>query len=215
MASTGIRYTRRPDGAWVDKGDVWDTVVTKNSYNKELYAELEGTREALRIHVTKQQTTAAVPSASQRYEEKFYQEYIPAKYAQAGRVASKLDEAIALQQTRLECVRASEPGFFSLPATRRDWQAKNTAEENRLKALNGRSWTVEKIRRETHYFSPSRIEPMLDKLAEDKLQREEPELTADRNKERHTEQVQANQAQEARREAERAAHRQGRGPRIG
>ena len=60
-----------------------------------------------------------------------------------------------------------------------------------------------------------KYELKLDKLAQQKLWREEPELTTDRDQERDIEQIQANQAQEARRAAEKAAHRQGHGLRIG
>lgn len=91
--------------------------------------------------------------------------YILAKYEQADRIEDRLEHLIDRQQSRLQQRRIAQPGFLSLPATRKAWQA----EQARLNRLLARLKTVQKIK------SGIRVEA----FANSKMRKENPQLARD------------------------------------
>ena len=92
--------------------------------------------------------------------------YILAKYEQADHIESRLEHLIDRRQTHLQQRQLSQPGFLSLPATRKAWQARQQAGLNRLRA---RLKTVQKLK------SGIRIEA----FANSKMRKENPQLARD------------------------------------
>ena len=95
--------------------------------------------------------------------------YILAKYEQADHIESRLEHLIDRQQSRLQQRRIAQPGFLSLPATRKAWQAEQTRQLTRLNILRARLKTVQKIK------SGIRVEA----FANSKMRKENPQLTRD------------------------------------
>ena len=95
--------------------------------------------------------------------------YILAKYEQADRIEDRLEHLIDRQQSRLQQRRIAQPGFLSLPATRKAWQAQQDRQQAGLNRLLARLKTVQKIK------SGIRIEA----CAANKMRKENPQLARD------------------------------------
>ena len=95
--------------------------------------------------------------------------YILAKYEQADRIEDRLEHLIDRQQSRLQQRRIAQPGFLSLPATRKAWQAQQDRQQARLNRLLARLKTVQKIK------SGIRVEA----FANSKMRKENPQLARD------------------------------------
>ena len=94
--------------------------------------------------------------------------YILAKYEQADHIESRLEHLIDRRQIYLQQGQLSQPGFLSLPATRKAWQAEQTRQLTRLNTLRARLKTVQKIK------SGIRIEA----FATSKMRKENPQLAS-------------------------------------
>lgn len=110
------------------------------------------------------QRTEVSSALEQNYRETLAS-YILAKYEQADRIEDRLEHLIDQQQSRLQQRRIAQPGFLSLPATRKAWQA----EQARLNRLLARLKTVQKIK------SGIRVEA----FANSKMRKENPQLARD------------------------------------
>ena len=110
------------------------------------------------------QRTEVSSALRQNYQETLGS-YILAKYEQADHIESRLELLIDRRQTHLQQRQLSQPGFLSLPATRKAWQA----EQARLNRLLARLKTVQKIK------SGIRIEA----FANSKMRKENPQLARD------------------------------------
>ena len=110
------------------------------------------------------QRTEVSSALEQNYRETLAS-YILAKYEQADYIESRLEHLIDRRQTHLQQRQLSQPGFLSLPATRKAWQA----EQARLNRLLTRLKTVQKIK------SGIRIEA----FANSKMRKENPQLARD------------------------------------
>ena len=110
------------------------------------------------------QRTEVSSALEQNYRETLAS-YILAKYEQADRIEDRLEHLIDRQQSRLQQRRIAQPGFLSLPATRKAWQA----EQARLNRLLARLKTVQKIK------SGIRVEA----FANSKMRKENPQLARD------------------------------------
>ena len=105
----------------------------------------EGIGTSLRSERGESAKRTEVSSAlAQNYQETLGS-YILAKYEQVDRIKDRLEHLIDRQQSRLQQRRIAQPGFLSLPATRKAWQA----EQARLNRLLARLQTVRKIKTET------------------------------------------------------------------
>ena len=93
--------------------------------------------------------------------------YILAKYEQADHVESRLEHLIDRRQTHLQ--QLSQPGFLSLPATRKAWHAEQARQQAGLNRLRARLKTVQNIK------SGIRIEA----FAANKMRKENPQLASD------------------------------------
>ena len=100
--------------------------------------------------------------------------YILAKHEQADRIESRLEHLIDRQQARLQQRQLARPGFLSLPATRKAWQAEQARQQAGLNRLRARLQTVREIREGTGRHG-SRIES----LAHRKMRMENPKLAKD------------------------------------
>ena len=100
--------------------------------------------------------------------------YILAKYEQADRIEDRLEHLIDRQQAHLQQRQLAQPGFLSLPATRKAWQAEQARQQAGLNKLRARLQTVREIRAETTpHKSP------IETLAVKKMRKENPELAQD------------------------------------
>ena len=95
--------------------------------------------------------------------------YIKAKYEQADRIEDHLEHLIERRQTHLQQRQLSQPGFLSLPATRKAWQAEQARQQAGLNRLRGRFKIVQNIK------SGMRIEA----FATNKMRKENPQLAKD------------------------------------
>ena len=129
--------------------------------------------------------------------------YILAKYEQADRIEDRLENLIKRRQAHLQQRQLSQPGFLSLPATRRAWQAEQARQQAGLNTLRARLKIVQNI------TSGIRIEA----FANSKVRKENPQLASDwdamRQAERH---AQARAKQQNRKPLEKARGRSLSGP---
>lgn len=100
--------------------------------------------------------------------------YVEAKHEQVERIEDKLENLINKQQAKLQQAQANQPGIFSLPGTKRLWQAQQARQQARLQSLHTRLETVREIANEMGVYAP-RVE----ELATRKFRRQEPELAAE------------------------------------
>ena len=107
-----------------------------------------------------------VSSALEQNYRETLSSYTLAKYEQADRIEDRLEHLIDRRQTHLQQRQLSQPGFLSLPATRKAWQARQQAGLNRLRA---RLKIVQRIK------SGIRIES----FAASKMRKENPHLASD------------------------------------
>ena len=112
--------------------------------------------------------TEVSSALEQNYQETF-SSYILAKYEQADHIESRLEHLIDRRQAHLQQRQLFQPGFLSLPATRKAWQAEQTRQLTRLNTLRARLKTVQKIK------SGIRIET----FANSKMRRENLQLARD------------------------------------
>ena len=106
-----------------------------------------------------------VSSALEQNYQETLASYILAKYEQVDRIEDRLEHLIDRWQTHLQQRQLSRPGFLSLPATRKAWQARQAG----LNRLRARLKTVQKIK------SGIRIKA----FAANKTRKENPQLTRD------------------------------------
>jgi hypothetical protein len=109
------------------------------------------------------------PLASQ-YEAVFTAQ-VEAKHAQVERIEDRLESLIERQDSVLQQLNASQPGFISLPASRVRWQQQVQQKTNTVNLLRGRLETVREIKDGMGIHSP-RIEEM----AARKVRAQNPEL---------------------------------------
>ena len=118
------------------------------------------------------QRTEVISALEQNYRETLGS-YILAKYEQAdhieSRIESRLEHLIDRRQTHLQQRQLSQPGFLSLPATRKAWQAQQARQQAGLNRLRARLKTVQEIK------SGMRIEA----FATSKMRKENPQLARD------------------------------------
>ena len=114
------------------------------------------------------QRTEVSSALEQDYQETL-SSYILAKYEQADRIEDRLEHLIDRQQAHLQQKQLSQPGFLSLPATRKAWQAEQARQLTRLNTLRGRLKTVQNIK------SGMRIEA----FATNKMRKENLQLAKD------------------------------------
>ena len=105
----------------------------------------EGIGTSLRSERGESAQRTEVSSALEQNYQETLGSYILAKYEQADRIKDRLEHLIDRQQSRLQQRRIAQPGFLSLPATRKAWQA----EQARLNRLLARLQTVRRIKTET------------------------------------------------------------------
>ena len=110
-----------------------------------------------------------VSSALEQSYQETLSSYILAKYEQADHVESRLEHLIDRRQAHLQQRQLSQPGFLSLPAARKAWQAQQARQQAGLNKLRARLKTVQKIK------SGIRIEA----FATSKMRRENPQLASD------------------------------------
>ena len=129
--------------------------------------------------------------------------YIKAKYEQADRIEDRLKHLIERRQTHLQQRQLSQPGFLSLPATRKAWQAEQARQQAGLNTLRARLKTVQNI------TSGIRIEA----FATSKMRRENPQLASDWDAIRQAErQAQARAKQQNRKPLDKSRGRSLSGP---
>ena len=114
------------------------------------------------------QRTEVSSALEQNYRETL-DSYTLAKYEQADRIEDRLEHLIDRRQTHLQQRQLSQPGFLSLPATRKAWQAEQARQQAGLNRLRARLETVQKIK------SGIRIEA----FAVSKMRKENPQLARD------------------------------------
>ena len=100
--------------------------------------------------------------------------YVEAKHEQAERIEDRLENLINRQQSKLQQTQANQPGMFSLPGTKRGWQAEQMKQQTRLQSLHSRLEIVREIANDMGVYAP-RIE----ELAARKLRAQEPTLAAE------------------------------------
>ena len=110
------------------------------------------------------------PTSDQSYQEALTV-YVQAKHDQVERIEDRLENIIDRQQSKLQQSQATQPGMFSMPATKRAWQSQQAKQQARLKSLHTRLETVREIANDMGVHAP-RIE----ELATRKLRDQEPEL---------------------------------------
>lgn len=98
--------------------------------------------------------------------------YVQAKHEQVELIESRLKNIINQQQVKLQQLQRNSPGIFSLPKTRRIWQADKSQQQARLHTLQNRLSVVVEIKDGMGLHSP-RIE----ELATRKMRTQNPELT--------------------------------------
>ena len=112
---------------------------------------------------------AEITTALQQDYRETLSSYIQAKYEQADRIEDRLKHIIDLRQTHLQQRQLSQPGFLSLPATRKAWQAEQARQQAGLNTLRARLKTVQNI--------TSRIR--IETFATSKMRKENPQLASD------------------------------------
>ena len=113
------------------------------------------------------------PTSDQSYQEALTV-YVQAKHEQVERIEERLENLIDRQQSRLQQSQATQPGMFSMPATKRAWQTQQAKQQARLNTLHTRLETVREIANDMGVHAP-RIE----ELAARKLRALEPELATE------------------------------------
>ena len=114
------------------------------------------------------QRTEVSEALEQNYQE-ILGSYILAKYEQAAHIESRLEHLIERRQTHVQQRQLSPPGFLSLPAKRKAWQAQQARRQAGLNRLRARLKTVQKIK------SGIRIEA----FASSETRKENPQLARD------------------------------------
>ena len=126
----------------------------------------QGVGTSLRSERGESAKRTEVSSALEQNYRETLASYILAKYEQADHIESRLEHLIDRRQSRLQQRRIAQPGFLSLPATRKAWQAQQDRQQARLNRLLARLKTVQKIK------SGIRIEA----FANSKMRKENPQL---------------------------------------
>ena len=134
-------------------------------YIQDTAQELEREQQALLETTT--------PTSDQSYQEALTV-YVQAKHDQVERIEDRLENIIDRQQSKLQQSQATQPGMFSMPATKRAWQSQQAKQQARLKSLHTRLETVREIAKDMGVHAP-RIE----ELATRKLRDQEPELATE------------------------------------
>jgi len=134
-------------------------------YIQDTAQELEREQQALLETTT--------PTSDQSYQEALTV-YVQAKHDQVERIEDRLENIIDRQQSKLQQSQATQPGMFSMPATKRAWQSQQAKQQARLKSLHTRLETVREIANDMGVHAP-RIE----ELATRKLRDQEPELATE------------------------------------
>lgn len=129
----------------------------------------QGVGTSLRSERGENAKRTEVSSALEQNYRETLASYILAKYEQADRIEDRLEHLIDRQQSRLQQRRIAQPGFLSLPATRKAWQAQQDRQQARLNRLLSRLKTVQKIK------SGIRVEA----FANSKMRKENPQLARD------------------------------------
>ena len=129
----------------------------------------EGIGSPLRSERGESTKRTEVSSALEQNYRETLASYILAKYEQADRIERRLEHLIDRRQTHLQQKQLSQPGFLSLPATRKAWQAQQAQQQAGLNRLRARLKTVQKLK------SGIRIET----FANSKMRKENPQLARD------------------------------------
>ena len=114
------------------------------------------------------------------------QTYLTANVERLERIESRLEILVENQEAALSELNAHPPGFFASRQTKAEWAANVERAQDRLQILNQRLDRVEDLEKRT------------EELAEEKLRRREPELTAARDAERRSERGSKEQRRRAR-----------------
>ena len=163
----------------------------------------EGIGSPLRSERGESTKRTEVSSALEQNYQETLGSYILAKYEQADRIEDRLEHLIERRQAHLQQRQLSQPGFLSLPATRKAWQAEQARQQAGLNRLRVRLKMVQKIK------SGIRIEA----FAASKMRKENPQLASDWDALREAErQHQARAKQQNRKPLEKSRGRSLSGP---
>ena len=99
--------------------------------------------------------------------------YVQQKHDQAMRIEKKLESRISQAQRALKQGDEHRPGVFSLPGTRRVWEATQADREERIHQLKKRQNTVREIR-----TGMGASVPRIEELANRKMRAENPKMAA-------------------------------------
>ena len=128
--------------------------------------------EAAEAVQSEQQAMLDGASVAQAYEVTLAN-YVEAKHNQVARLEGRLENLIEQQEARVQQTQANAPGMFSLPGTKRAWQAKTMREQARLQTLRNRLEAVREIR-----DGMSLRVPRIEELATRKMRAENPQLAS-------------------------------------
>ena len=99
--------------------------------------------------------------------------YVQQKHDQAMRIEKKLESRISQAQRALKQGDEHRPGVFSLPGTRRAWEAAQANRKERIHQLKKRQNTVREIR-----TGMGASAPRIEELANRKMRAENPKMAA-------------------------------------
>ena len=102
--------------------------------------------------------------------------YVQQKHDQAMRIEKKLESRISQAQRALKQGDEHRPGVFSLPSTRRAWEATQANRKERIHQLKKRQNTVREIR-----TGMGASAPRIEELANRKMRAENPKMAARQN----------------------------------
>ena len=136
--------------------------------------------------------------------------YVQQKHDQAMRIEKKLESRISQAQRALKQGDEHRPGVFSLPGTRRAWEAAQANRKERIHQLKKRQNTVREIR-----TGIGASAPRIEELANRKMRAENPKMAARQNAMRRAFRVkQVKAQQQARTERREQRLQQGRTRRM-
>jgi len=98
---------------------------------------------------------------------------IQSKHDQVARIEDRLEDSIERQQGQLQSLLSKQPGTFTMPKAKRDWQTKRASKLAQLQKLHGRLNIVRDIKENMGVKSPK-----IEELATRKLRIDSPELAS-------------------------------------
>ena len=128
----GIDKTTQGEAGYLRRAPSFDKIrngITQARYARIKRLDEKGTGSPLPPEKGESAKRTEVSSALEQDYRETLGSYTLAKYEQADRIEDRLEHIIDRQQARLQQRQLARPGFLSLPATRKAWQAEQARQQ--------------------------------------------------------------------------------------